>query len=177
MPIYIFTTERMNMFSSSLVLQIIKTQISIIILFFPFLLRGQDESYGIFQLYLGGQFYGGGNQGNQRKPPTCRKPLENFITCSIEYISIAMSGAPTHNFSGDRSSIWVQLKPHLRWIVRWIGPLRMTEIDMTGSDVSHVTGSDISQVPSPEVYSAHAQPEVASYPPQCGLLTGSDKVT
>ena len=68
-----------------------------------------------------------------------------------------MSGAPTHNFSGDRSSIWVQLKPHLRWIVRWIGPLRMTEIDMTGSDVSHV--------PSPEVYSAHAQPEVASYPP------------
>jgi hypothetical protein len=31
-------------------------------------------------------------------------------------------------------------KSHLRWIVRWIGPLRMTGSDVTGSDVSHVTG-------------------------------------
>ena len=37
------------------------------------------------------------------------------------------------------------------WIVRWIGPLRMTGSDVTGSDmngsdVSHVTESDISHV-------------------------------
>ena len=32
---------------------------------------------------------------------------------------------------------------------------------VTGSDVSHMTGSDH----IPEVYSAHAQPEVAQYPP------------
>ena len=35
------------------------------------------------------------------------------------------------------SSIWGRTKSYLRWIVRWIGPLRMT-----GSDASHVTGSD-----------------------------------
>jgi len=62
-----------------------------------------------------------------------------------------------------------------------IGPLRMTGSDgshvtgidvshATGSDVSHATGSDVSHVtrshvPSPEVCSAHAQPEVAPYPP------------
>ena len=45
------------------------------------------------------------------------------------------------------SSIWRQLKSHLRWI----GPLRMT-------------GSDVSHVPYPEVCSAHAQPKVAQYP-------------
>ena len=43
---------------------------------------------------------------------------------------------------------------------------------MTGSDVSHVTESDLSHCP--EVSSAHAQPEVAPYPPQWGLLIGSD---
>ena len=50
---------------------------------------------------------------------------------------------------------------------------RATGSDVTGSDVSHVTGrdvshvtwSDISHVPCPEVCSAHAQPEVAQYPP------------
>ena len=31
--------------------------------------------------------------------------------------------------------------------------------------------------PCPEVCYAHAQPEIAPYPPYCGLLTGSDKVT
>ena len=36
---------------------------------------------------------------------------------------------------------------------------------VTGSDVSHVTGSGISHVPCPEVCYAHAQPEVAKYPP------------
>ena len=36
---------------------------------------------------------------------------------------------------------------------------------MTGSDVSHVTGSDVAHVPCPEVYSAHAQPEVGPYRP------------
>jgi hypothetical protein len=31
-------------------------------------------------------FIGGGNQSTQRKPPTCRKSLSNFITyCCIEY--------------------------------------------------------------------------------------------
>ena len=39
---------------------------------------------------------------------------------------------------------------------------------------SHVIGSDVSHVPSPEVCSAHAQPEVVQYPSQCGLFTGSD---
>ena len=34
---------------------------------------------------------------------------------------------------------------------------------MTGSDVSHVTGRDVTQCP--EVYSVHAQPDVAPYPP------------
>jgi hypothetical protein len=58
------------------------------------------------------------------------------------------------------SSIWGQLSYYLWWIVRWIGPLRMT-----GSDVSYVTGSDISHVQCPEVCSAHAQPEIAPYPP------------
>ena len=32
----------------------------------------------IFQLYRGGQFYFAG--GNQRKPPSCRMSLTNFIT-------------------------------------------------------------------------------------------------
>ena len=31
--------------------------------------------------------------------------------------------------------------------LRWIGPLRMTGSDVTGSDVSHVTGSDVSHCP------------------------------
>jgi hypothetical protein len=56
-------------------------------------------------------------------------------------------------FAGDRT-------------IAQIGLLRMTESDashMTGSDVSHVTGSDVSHCP--EVCSAHAQPEVAPYPP------------
>ena len=31
---------------------------------------------------------GGGNRSTRRKPPTCRKPLTNFITyCCIEYTS------------------------------------------------------------------------------------------
>ena len=51
----------------------------------------------------------------------------------------------------DKSSIWVQLSQYLRGI----GPLRMAESDVTGSDVSHC----------PEVCSAHAQPEVVPYPP------------
>ena len=36
---------------------------------------------------------------------------------------------------------------------------------VTGSDGSHVTGSDVSHVPCLEVYYAHAQLEVAQYPP------------
>ena len=40
-----------------------------------------------------------------------------------------------------------------------------TRSDVTGSDISHMTGSDVSNVPCHEVYSAHAQPEVAQYPP------------
>ena len=36
---------------------------------------------------------------------------------------------------------------------------------VTGNDVSHVTGSDVIHVSCPEVCSAHAQPEVVSYPP------------
>jgi hypothetical protein len=40
-----------------------------------------------------------------------------------------------------------------------------TGSDVTGSDVSHVTGSDVSYVPCLEVCSAHAQQEVAQYPP------------
>ena len=47
----------------------------------------------------------------------------------------------------------------------------------TGRDVCHVIGSDVSHVSCPEVYDAHAQPEVAPYPPEWGILTGSDKVT
>ena len=45
----------------------------------------------------------------------------------------------------NNSSIWVHLSYHLRGIVRGIGPLRMTESDVshvTGSNVNHVTGSD-----------------------------------
>ena len=34
----------------------------------------------IFQLYRGGSFIGGGNRSTRRKPPTCCKPLTNFIT-------------------------------------------------------------------------------------------------
>jgi hypothetical protein len=30
---------------------------------------------------------GGGKRSTQRKPPTCRKSLTNFITCCIEYIT------------------------------------------------------------------------------------------
>ena len=44
------------------------------------------------------------------------------------------------------SSIWAQRSKHLRWIVRWIGPLRKTGSDVTGSDVSHVSGSDMSHM-------------------------------
>jgi hypothetical protein len=55
------------------------------------------------------------------------------------------------------SSIWGQLSYYLRWIVRWIGTLRMTGCDVNGSDVSHV--------PYSEVCSAYAQPEVTQYPP------------
>jgi hypothetical protein len=40
-----------------------------------------------------------------------------------------------------------------------------TRSDVTGSDISHMTGSDVSNVPCHEVCSAHAQPEVAQYPP------------
>ena len=35
----------------------------------------------------------------------------------------------------------------------------------TGSHVSHMTGSDASHVHCPQVYSAHAQPEVVPHPP------------
>jgi hypothetical protein len=59
-------------------------------------------------------------------------------------------------------------------VVLWGGA---TGSDMTGSDVSHMTRSDVSHVPCPEVYYAHAQPEVAQYPTWCSVLTGSDKVT
>ena len=42
----------------------------------------------IFQLYRGGQVYGGGNLGNRIKPATCRKSLTKFISqCCIEYTS------------------------------------------------------------------------------------------
>jgi hypothetical protein len=42
----------------------------------------------IFQLYRGSQFYWWRNQSTQKKPPTCRKSLTNFITlCFIEYTS------------------------------------------------------------------------------------------
>ena len=41
----------------------------------------------------------------------------------------------------------------------------MTGSDVTGSNVSYVTGSDISHVQCSEVCSAHAQPEIAPYPP------------
>jgi hypothetical protein len=34
----------------------------------------------IFQLYRGGQGYGGGNLGNRIKPATCRKSLTKFIS-------------------------------------------------------------------------------------------------
>jgi hypothetical protein len=34
----------------------------------------------IFQLYIGGQYFGGGNRSTRRKPPTCHKSLTNFIT-------------------------------------------------------------------------------------------------
>ena len=34
----------------------------------------------IFQLFCGVSFIGGGNQSTQRKPPTYRKSLTNFIT-------------------------------------------------------------------------------------------------
>jgi hypothetical protein len=40
-----------------------------------------------------------------------------------------------------------------------------TGSDVTGSDVSHVTVSDAVHLPCPEVCYAHAQPEVAQYPP------------
>ena len=40
-----------------------------------------------------------------------------------------------------------------------------TGSDVTGSDVSHVTGRDVSHVTCPEICSAHAQQEVAQYPP------------
>ena len=71
----------------------------------------------------------------------------------MKFIIIVLNvtnGIFTHH---DSSSIWVQLKSHLRRIE----PLRMTGSDMTGNDVSHV--------PCPEVCSAHAQPEIASHPP------------
>ena len=69
-----------------------------------------------------------------------------------------------------KRSIWTQLKSYLRWIVRWIGPLRMTGNNVTGSDVNHVTGSDVSHMPCPELCYAHAQPEVAQYPPPVGAF-------
>jgi hypothetical protein len=34
----------------------------------------------LFQLYRGCQFIGGRNRNRWRKPPTCHKPLTNFIT-------------------------------------------------------------------------------------------------
>jgi hypothetical protein len=40
-----------------------------------------------------------------------------------------------------------------------------TGSQVTGSDISHVTGSDVSHMPCQEVCCAHAQPEVALYPP------------
>ena len=39
------------------------------------------------------------------------------------------------------------------------------------------SGPEVTLVTCPEVCSAHAQPKVVQYPPQWGLLTGSDKVT
>ena len=41
----------------------------------------------------------------------------------------------------------------------------VTGSHVTGSHVSHMTGSDASHVHCPQVYSAHAQPEVVPYPP------------
>ena len=57
----------------------------------------------IFHLYRGGQFFiGGGNRSTQRKPPTCRKSLTNFITYGL-YIAhnIVIYGIRSHNVSGD----------------------------------------------------------------------------
>jgi hypothetical protein len=61
------------------------------------------------------------------------------------------------------SSIWAQLKSHLRWccaVVLCGGATGsdVTRSDVTGSVVSHVTGSDVSHVTCPEECSAHAQP-------------------
>jgi hypothetical protein len=47
-------------------------------------------------------FIGGGNRNTQRKPPTCRKSLTNFITYGL-YIAhtIVIYGIRTRNVSGD----------------------------------------------------------------------------
>ena len=41
----------------------------------------------------------------------------------------------------------------------------VTGSHVTGTHVSHMTGSDASHVHCPQVYSAHAQPEVVPHPP------------
>jgi hypothetical protein len=46
-------------------------------------------------------FTGGGNQSTQRKPPTWRKSLSNFIIM-LYRVQLTMSVISTHNFSGDR---------------------------------------------------------------------------
>jgi len=57
----------------------------------------------IFQLYRGGRFIGGGNRSTQRKPPTCRKSLHHIM---LYRVHLALNGVQTHNFSGDRHSVY-----------------------------------------------------------------------
>jgi hypothetical protein len=52
----------------------------------------------IFQLYHGGQFFGGGNRKKWRKPPTCHKSL---TTLSHNGVHLALIEIRNHNISDD----------------------------------------------------------------------------
>ena len=90
-----------------------------------------------------------------------RLPLDSFIN------GIQSDGI------NPLSNIWGRTKSYLRWIVRWIGPLRMTGSDMTESDVSHVTGSDHVR----KYVLRMRNRKLRNIRPSGALLTGSDTVT
>ena len=98
----------------------------------------------------------GGQERTNDKRDVFNFPIVSFLF--ILYMSA---------FQQHLSSIWPRTNYYLRWIVRWIMTgSHVTETDMTGSDISHVSCL--------EVCSADAQPEVAQYLPYWGLRTGSN---
>ena len=76
----------------------------------------------IFQLYRGGQFYWWRNWSSWRKPLTFRKSLTKFHHKMFYQVNLAMRGILSHNFSGGRHWLHMQLQIQLPCEHNYDGP-------------------------------------------------------